>query len=169
MKNILNEQLLLDYLRSDSDPWVNTPLQGYVFKDNKKKGKYGELLVELMSKKLNYTLTKRVNTGHDIVINNYKTEIKFSVINAGKGYIFNHVSREKDWDRIIFATINNECEPSIVWTTKSELFTLIDSDKYFVRQQGGSSGSNDDWMFNSKQDSWIKFKSETCIKEFSEW
>lgn len=171
LKEILQDKILINYLRTDTDPWVNTPLQGYVYKDNKKKGKYGELLIELVANKLGYNVSNRINSGHDTIINNHSAEIKFTVISGGKGkkFTFNHVSREKDWERIIFATINHQCEITIIWTTKNELFELIDSGKYFVRQQGGSSGSNDDWMFSCSQTNWPKFKAEPCMKDFSQW
>lgn len=169
LESILEDKVLINYLCSDSDPWAGTPLQGYVYKDNKKKGKYGELLIELAAKKLGYNVSNRTNTGHDTIINGYTAEVKFTVLSGGKKFTFNHVSREKDWDRIIFAAIDKMCTISIIWTTKSELFNLIDSGKYFVRQQGGKSGSNDDWMFNCSQTNWPKFKSESCMKDFSQW
>ena len=63
-------------------------------------------------------------------------------------FIINHVSKEKDWQRLLFIGINeNEKDVRILWFTKSQFLTYIKSEgKYFNLQQGGKKIKNDDYM-----------------------
>lgn len=168
MKNLLSCTSLLEYLKRGSDPWAGTPLEGYYYKSSKQKGVYGELLVAAAARSLGYTVEPRTGSGHDAVINGVKTEVKFSV-KSGPGYVFNHLALGKDWDRAIFACIDSRLEPEIVWCTKADVADFIRLGKYFVRQQGGKGGGNDDWMFNTQKNGWVQFTAEPAVVHLSKW
>ena len=166
MKNIpyaISSKLLEVLSATQFDPWDNTQYKGYVGLNNMKKGDFGELFVEeYMKHQLNY-VERRLNCGHDRIIDGYKTEIKFSLNSRDKNgissspsnnFIFNHISLGKDWDRLILCGINLDQSITIVWCTKANLTTFIRQDKHqdIVKpQQGGKGLENDDyWITGPK-------------------
>lgn len=149
---------LRDYVDSNAqDPWENTPFKGYVHMSPKQKGEFGERLV---SKYLTEELcdVKRAATstaGHDRVVDGILTEIKFSLATRDKkggvkkdSFIINHVSCDKDWERLIFFGINKEeSDARLVWFTKEDFVNNLYSDNcLFAHQQGGKSIENDDYI-----------------------
>jgi hypothetical protein len=103
------------------------------------------------------TDVKRAKTstaGHDRVIDNILTEIKFSLATRDNGgvkkdsFIINHVSKDKDWERLIFVGINPDWESArLVYFTKEDFLSHLDSeDCLFAHQQGGKSIENDDYI-----------------------
>lgn len=180
-KQLLESKELLDFLKPDADPWDATPLKGYVDKNNKVKGKYGELLVHTMMTNFGHAVgkAKTSTAGHDRVINGLRVEIKFGASHrnsSDKGktlddvFSFNHFSEQKDWERAILIGINIDCNPYAVWFDKQDFINNINSDsKYFKRQQAGKDGNNDDWLFMTNPESWQSFIKETWVKGISEW
>jgi len=179
---ILNEPQLLEFLTPDVDPWDATPLKGYVDKNNKVKGKYGELFVETMMTALGHTVGKAKSStaGHDRVINNLLVEIKFGAAHrnaSNKGttltdvYSFNHFSVSKDWERAIVIGVNIDCLPYAVWFDKQDFVNEVSSGntKYFKRQQAGKNGNNDDWLFMTHPESWNSFLNESWVKSIIAW
>ena len=160
---MLNEMFadgsLQNYISTNlADPWLNTPFQDYVYLSPKQKGEFGERFTSKYLKLLGYDV-KRAKTstaGHDRVVSNILTEIKFSLAtrNKSKGgvifdkFIINHVSSGKDWERLIFVGINeNEEDWRVVWFTKEDFNNHIKSDKsLFNIQQGGKGVGNDDYI-----------------------
>ena len=140
-----------------NDPWVGTPFEGYVFMSPKQKGEFGERFV---SKFMNNMLceVKRAATstaGHDRVIDNIRTEIKFALATRSKKggvvvdkFIINHVSVCKDWERLIFCGINpSESDIRVFYITKEDFVEHLKSDDcLFNTQQGGQNGGNDDYI-----------------------
>lgn len=129
------------------NPWGGTILEGYYALNPASKGSKGEQAVEEILKQLGYSVQRRQNAGHDRVINGVKTEIKFALaVNRNENFqcIFNHIGMEKDWDEIILCCVNGDMEIRMVSFTK-ENFPL----DLCSRQQGGKSGSNDDFMCNA--------------------
>lgn len=180
--SILTNPKLLEFLKPDADPWDATPLRGYVDKNNKVKGKYGELFVETMMTTLGHTVGKAKSTtaGHDRVINNILVEIKFGAAHRNsknKGttlddvYSFNHFSVSKDWQRAIVIGVNIDCLPYAVWFDKQDFIKEVSADtsKYFSRQQAGKKGNNDDWMFMTNPSSWNSFINESWVKSITKW
>ena len=93
--------------------------------------------------------------GHDRVVNDILTEIKFSLATRNKkggvkkdSFIINHVSREKDWEILVFFGINKEeSDARLVWFTKEDFKAHLDSDNcLFAHQQGGKEIENDDYI-----------------------
>lgn len=179
---ILTDPKLLNFLSPDADPWDATPLKGYVNKNNKVKGKYGESLVEIMMSTLGHTVGKAKSTtsGHDRVISNLLVEIKFGAAHRNiknKGttstdvFSFNHFSVSKDWQRAIVIGVNIDCILYAVWFDKHDFIKEVSTDnsKYFSRQQAGKKGNNDDWMFMTNPTSWNSFINETWVKNINEW
>ena len=89
------------------------------------------------------------------MVNDVLTEIKFSLATRNKkggvkedSFIINHVSREKDWEILVFFGINKrETDARLVWFTKEDFKIHLDSDDcLFAHQQGGKDIENDDYI-----------------------
>ena len=174
-----NEDELRNYIDSNtSDPWEGTQFEGYVHLGAKQKGIYGEMFTEGMCKKSGLTVEKAFSStaGHDRVINGIRTEIKFSLAQKGKNnsiidnqFIMNHVSEKKDWQRLIFIGINFNQSPIIIWFSKEDFQSHLESeDKCFSRQQGGQNGGNDDWICSAKNLQTL-FEKPFVKHGFSQW
>lgn len=127
-----------------NNPWAGTLLEGYYALNPASKGSKGESIVSEILKSLDYKVEPRKNKGHDRIVNDIKTEIKFALAvekNNDFKCIFNHIGMEKDWDEIILCCVNGDMEVKMVSFTK-ENFPI----ELCTRQQGGKTGSNDDFM-----------------------
>jgi hypothetical protein len=139
-----------------TDPWIGNPLEGYVHIDNGNKGKFGEMFVEKYMTLLGYQVDERTDPGHDRVIDGMKIEIKFSLANRHKGipkkdlYLINHISVDKDWDRLIFFGINPVYNESrFFFFDKSDFVENLDHlkrEKIVYHQQSGNRGGLDDFV-----------------------
>jgi hypothetical protein len=154
LNNVFSDDVLQKYIREKNiDLWVGTKYEGYTFLSPKQKGEYGELFVQkYMQSKGSIVLPKK-NSGHDRIIDNYKTEIKFSLCNKNKNllredyFFINHVSIGKDWDRLIFVGVNyNEDKSRIIWFSKKDF--IADIINLFDKQQGGKNMNNDDFKLS---------------------
>ena len=126
------------------NPWADTPLETYYLLNPKAKGTQGEKIAEAILIKLGYEVKPRTNSGNDRLVNNLKTEIKFSAAserNYEWRFTFNHIGFEKDWDQIIFVGVNGDLSIHIVKYDKDKLPKDLLS-----HQQGGSKSKNDDFM-----------------------
>ena len=181
--SIVNDTDLIKTLAPDPDPWWNHFLKGYVDKNNKVKGNFGEIFVSKLMTLLGYIVSKASNKGHDRLIDTntkpkVKVEIKFAAAHRNsknKGTVnnsvfsFNHFGIEKDWDRAILIGVNPG-ETYAVWFNKEDLIEHINStENLFGRQQGGKSGNNDDWMFMTNPANWAKFINLPWVKSLEEW
>lgn len=165
------------------DPWIGTPFQGYRNLDNKQKGNYGEYLVEkfFLSYNRNVMPPLGTNAGHDRIIDEYLTEIKFSLAHTNHKkmcakvdtFTMNHVSLGKDWERLVFMGINPEPYPSYIkYMTKEDFANLLENDpttffQYFSRQQGGKNSTNDDYI--SSEGKLRKLLQSEYMRDIGEW
>ena len=166
---------LRDYIDSNvQDPWEDTPFKGYVYMSPKQKGEFGERFVSKYMHKHGVKRAKTSTAGHDRVISNILTEIKFSLATRDKkgsvkkdSFIINHVSRDKDWERLIFCGINKEeSDARIVWFTKEDFLAHIESDEcLFAHQQGGKSIENDDYICTKVKE----LLQQDWVKNITEW
>ena len=179
---MLNEMFadgsLKNYIEQNlEDPWKGTPFEGYVYMSPKQKGEFGERFTAKYLKLLGYDV-KRAKTstaGHDRVVDDILTEIKFSLAirNRSKGgvindkFIINHVSSGKDWERLIFVGINPDEENlRIVWFSKEDFNKNIFSDNsLFNVQQGGKGVGNDDYICTKV----ANLLECDFVKDISEW
>ena len=156
--NLFADGSLRDYIDNNlNDPWVGTPFEGYVFMSPKQKGEFGERFVSKFME-LRDSTVKRAKTstaGHDRVIDDVLTEIKFALATRSKKggvvvdkFIINHVSVCKDWERLIFCGINpSESDIRVFYITKEDFVEHLKSDDcLFNTQQGGQNGGNDDYI-----------------------
>ena len=166
---MLNEMFadgsLQNYIEQNlEDPWQKTPFEGYVFMSPKQKGEFGERFASKYLTHLGRDV-KRAKTstaGHDRVVDEILTEIKFSLAirNRSKGgvifdkFIINHVSCGKDWERLVFVGVNeNEEDLRIVWFTKEDFNThILSCNPLFKVQQGGKGVGNDDYICTNVKD-----------------
>ena len=156
--NLFADGTLRSYIDSNlNDPWVGTPFEGYVFMSPKQKGEFGERFVSKFMENMLCEVKRAATStaGHDRVIDNIRTEIKFALATrARKGgvvvdkFIINHVSVCKDWERLIFCGINpSDSDLRIFYITKEDFEAHLKSDNcLFNVQQGGQNGGNDDYI-----------------------
>ena len=167
------QQYIADNLK---DPWIDTPFEGYVFLSPKQKGEFGERFVSkyFEAKGSQVKRAKSSTAGHDRVIDAILTEIKFGLATRDKKsgvkedqFIINHVSKDKDWERLVFFGINSTEETSrFFWFTKEDFIQHLDSNEcVFACQQGGKSIGNDDYICTKIN----KLKSMPFIKSMDQW
>ena len=164
---------LQNYIEQNlEDPWQRTPFEGYVFMSPKQKGEFGERFTSKYLTHLgcNVKRAKTSTAGHDRVVDDILTEIKFSLAirNRSKGgvifdkFIINHVSSGKDWERLVFVGVNeNEEDLRVIWFTKEDFNNHIaSSNSLFKVQQGGKGVGNDDYICTNVKDllecEWVK-------------
>ena len=173
LNELFTDGSLRSYIEENlEDPWTGTPFEGYVYMSPKQKGEFGERFTTKYLEVLGYDV-KRAKTstaGHDRVVDNSLTEIKFSLACRNKKkdgvivdkFIINHVSSGKDWERLVFVGVNpNESNLRVVWFTKEDFNThLTSSNPLFKVQQGGKNGGNDDYICTNVQSllecDWVK-------------
>ena len=140
---IFEDNELTNYINNHiNDPYEETHFRGYKKISAVHKGVFGEMYVTKYCLSLGMTVDNRSmgSTGHDRIINNIKTEIKFSLSN-----MVNHVSIGKDWDRLLICIINPIQNIQIIKWIEKDVFIEI-KDTYFNHQQGGVGVRNDDYM-----------------------
>jgi hypothetical protein len=155
---------------STHDPWAGTWLAKYVHMTSKKKGVFGEKFVQKIMEFLGHKVYRPTNVGHDRIIGDIKTEIKFAVTCRDRRnnsvfenkFMLNHIATLKDWDRLIFCGIDCHLRPNIVWFTKEEFITNI---TFFSHQQGGNKAANDDYMHSNAK----KLFGQSWVHDISKW
>ena len=175
--SLIEDSGLRDYIDANAqDPWHDTMFRGYVFMSPKQKGEFGERFVSHYMKS-EECLVERAATstaGHDRVIDGILTEIKFSLATRNKkggvkkdSFIINHVSRDKDWERLIFFGINpDEEDARLVWFSKEDFVAHLESDEcLFAHQQGGKSIENDDFICTKVS----ALLAQSWVRSIDEW
>ncbi len=173
--SIFEDGSLRDYINQNvQDPWFGTPFEGYVFISPKQKGIFGERFVCKYFVLKGSKVEKPKKTGHDRIIDDKLLEIKFSLATRDKKgginkdqFIINHVSKDKDWERLVFFGINpSEEDCRFFWFSKEDFIQHLESDEcLFLYQQGGKSIGNDDYIC-TKID---KLKSMPFVKSIDQW
>ena len=86
-ESIFSSGTLRDYIDANvQDPWEDTNFKGYVYMSPKQKGEFGERFVSIYMLNADHAV-KRAKTstaGHDRVIDDIRTEIKFSLATRNK-------------------------------------------------------------------------------------
>jgi len=149
------EEQLSNYIADNLiDPFEQTIFKGYKYVDPKQKGGYGERRISHIMEYSGHDVKAPVNTGHDRILDKIKTELKFSLACKGKpdSFTLNHVSKGKDWDRLIFLGINLDMDNRMYWMSKEAFIADVDSDNMsFGYQQGGKKLKNDDYMISGSK------------------
>lgn len=181
--NIAKSDIHRQYINENLiDPWIGTPFEGYRNLGNKQKGEYGERLVYDFFRRNGAIVSKppTSTSGHDIVVNNIRVEIKFALSHTNNKlgtikqdtFIINHVAIGKDWERLLFVGINeNILDTRAKFMEKNTFIEMFknqtDFYKYFNVQQGGTHGNNDDFISADKK-LYNLLKSD-YVKDISEW
>ena len=143
-KNSILESLpWKDYL---NNPFGETAWAPYLGLHPKRKGAAGEQYVEAVLKDLGYDVQPRVSSGHDLIVDGWKTEVKFSLASKGvkDTFTWNHLACEKDYDRALLVGINVDGDDRWLWFDRED-FCSSWSDA-FSYQQGGQKAQNDDFF-----------------------
>lgn len=175
---IANRPQQINFIKSNSDDyWLNTPFELYKTLTSQNKGAYGENLVSEILKDLGFDIKDRTNSGHDRIVNEIKTEIKFSLATSDykkrkikkNSFIINHVAIGKDWNRLIFLGINGPStfDYKLIWFTKDDFKYMIENKLFFRKQQGGKDGGNDDYMCSGKNI--LELINSIYVKNITEW
>lgn len=120
----LSKPNLVNYIQDNlEDLWIGTVLQGYRYMDNKQKGTFGEKFAEDYLKSLNFKVSGCTgsNADYDMVVNNLKVEVKFSIAQTDADkhgikrlmkdrFMMNHIGIGKEYDRLLFIGIEMDLE-----------------------------------------------------------
>ena len=168
LNTFFEDGILQNYVKQKTyDPWIGTSFEGYLNLSNTQMGAFGEILVSKIMNKNGSDICKRDSTGHDRIIDGYKTEIKFSLSRRIDFFTFNHLACHKDWERLIFLGVNPDNHFRMNWLYKEKFISNINSDsRIFRHQQGGEAGKNDDFMFADK---YSKLKETGILQEMDTW
>lgn len=132
---------------TDNNPWRGTPVERYYGLNPASKGSKGEEIVSALLTEKGYQVLPGVNSGHNRMVNNIKTEIKIALAtnrNTNFECIFNHIGLQKDWEQILFVCVNGDGQIKGTMFNKGNLpMELLN------RQQGGKRSGNDDYMVNA--------------------
>jgi len=158
---------ILEAARSNIDYYSGTIYEGFLELPNTVRGSVGEHIVSADMASRGHVVQDRVNAGHDRIIDGIKTEIKHAI--QGKfgpdSHIINHISADKDWDRLVFYGVNRPLENMRrVWFTKEDFLANINCG-IFRRQQGGADLENDDFMVSNTK----KLLMQSWVHDISEW
>jgi len=160
INNVISEEWIIkntEYL----EKWKHTRFPYYPLLKTTVKGKLGEILVTEYMRNNGFKVSGRKNTGHDRIIDDIKTEIKIS-IRLKTEFICNHISLDKDWERLIFLGINAETDEYFPYfITKDNFRNNIGQ---FNHQQGGITVKNDDYMLLTKPPNVLSF-----FQKINEW
>ena len=168
--NFFEDNELTNYINNNlNDPYKETNFKNYIKIGAIQKGTFGEMYIDKYCRYKGLTVNDRNNVGHDRIINNIKTEIKFTLSN-----IINHISFGKDWDRLLICCIDPIRNTEIIkWIDKKSFIqNLIDglhneNKKYFNHQQGGKKCNNDDYMCSGKKLN--KLLDSDLVNSINEW
>lgn len=164
---IFEDGYLQRYIEANiCDPWKETKFKGYVYMSPKQKGNFGEMYSEKMLKLYGFDVkpAPTSTSGYDRIVSNQnndkKCEIKFSLstrdrrnntIAVKDSFIINHVSKDKEWDFLLFIGINPDPNDiRIIWFKKEDFRN--NHSVCFNVQQGGASINNDDYMCTKIRD-----------------
>lgn len=166
---------LTEYLESKAqDLWKDTYFEKYSYINNVSKGVFGELLVKKLMLDMGCSVAKRKNKGHDLIIDGYKTEVKFSLAQKliENQFSLNHISFGKDWDRLIFFGVNYDLnETRAVFFKKKDLISFMEQNEkqnIVKHQQGGKKIKNDDYFVMNSFDELFKLPFVHDIYDWNE-
>ena len=169
-------------------PWKGTLMEGYRQLDPDKKGAVGERIADILMAGRGHDIAPRANPGHDSIVDDIKTEYKFSAASKHPNKrnrlrqdqaILNHLSLDKDWERCVYTVINiseesleqvqpSQIVPELHWFTKEDFEQHIAAGTgrghAFSPQQGGKKVGNDDYMSDYK-----RLKKHGILRPISEW
>jgi len=158
---------------TSQNDWSGTYFENYHKLSNVGKGIIGEKIVKQYMRILKIPFVGRVNGGHDLIIDGYKTEIKISLsnINVPDRFFLNHISKGKKWERLIFIGVNRDLHTSkIVFFNKSDFVEHTNSNNnIFSYQQGGKSIQNDDYMLTGNFDKFFKLNFVYDVKDWKKY
>jgi len=170
--SVFSDGELEKYLKeSIINPWEGTCFENYPLLTPKRKGAFGEKLVAKYMQQQNRDVKNRKNSGQDFIIDGYKTEVKISLAHAGveDSFALNHISFNKDWDRLIFVGVNVNLQNSrMVFFSKCDLLkyhTTIPK-SMLKHQQGGEKIKNDDYLIIGNFDTFFKLD---FVHDISKW
>lgn len=120
------------------------------------KGAIGEKLTSDVMTHLGHVVTKPSNSGHDRIIDGYKTEIKLSTTwdNRLDTFTWQQI-RNQDYDRIIFIGVN-PYDISFYWAEKSDLVTHIFGNDHYRQHAGKNGGQDLYWIQAIKRLPWFR-------------
>ena len=167
--NLTEVALRTPVMRDEENPkwniWQSSPFESFYLSSSKAKGSKGERLLAAVLETLGHDIL-RDNTGklqrldgnsdHDIVVDNYKVEVKTSLTwgEERDKFTWQQIRSKQDYERIIFIGLNPD-EMKVFWATKKDLEeNIFGIDKH--RQHGGKDGKQDLYWIRNDFPHWFK-------------
>ena len=135
----------------DIDPYNGSPFQIYKEMSSKRKGKFFEMIVAEYCENLGCIVDRAINSDHDRVISNKKTEIKGSMLWEGHEELFRwqQIRPDQDYDIMVFLAMYPD-RIDLFASTKKEVCDFVqkqDEDGNFVHNQHGGKTVNSGTFF----------------------
>jgi len=151
--------------------WKNSTFETfYRMNSPKAKGTRGERLVadlfegmgsNILRNKKGKPARMKGDSDHDIVVDNYLTEVKTSLTwgDQRDSFTWQQIRTKQKYDRIVFLGINPD-NIKVWWAKKEDLDKYIAGNKQY-RQHGGKNGEQDTY--------WIKNEIPSWFREIEDW
>lgn len=150
------------YLDIDvSDPrYENSAFRSLKQLPPKQKGKYFELIVSDVLKKIGFNVQSPVNTDHDRIVNSEKNEIKGSTLAKGSSnFSFLQIRTNQDYDKLLFAMFYPE-ELVLIQMAKEDVTKNIQAG-VFKKQHGGNKGDSGTYCYYGNKETLLLIGGET--------
>ena len=124
----MNLAYFMDYENSDpmnrNSSFDCSPLSAYWGNPSgKAKGSFGERLYRNFVERNGYSTTKATNSGHDLIVNGRKVEVKLAAENTDRRFIINQVKLKGDYEIMVLILVEPNGVSSWV-TTKEGILSL---------------------------------------------
>lgn len=122
-----------------ADPWAASPFRWIVVLPSSPKGAVAAALVRAWATREGLSVLPRVNSGHDLIIDPLKVEVKFSTLWKGGVFKFQQL-RDQEYDLV--ALLGLEPQRVRLWfVPKRELWK-----PEMPGQHGGRAGTDTKWL-----------------------
>ncbi len=148
-----NDNNLLDLISEDllnpqrqKSLYDNSPFRNLVGLPPKTKGCIYENIVRSVCSKRGGSVENPISSDHDMILEGEKYEIKGAMLDAqGKGFTFNQIRPDQDYDYILFACFYPDGLYMLVMD-KSRSFELCDNG-IFKKQHGGAKADSRTYIY----------------------
>lgn len=152
-RRMKNDNNLLDLINEDlltperkTSLYDNSPFKSFVGLPPKTKGSIYEKIVRSVCSKLGGLVLDPLSSDHDMLFEGEKYEIKGAMLDAqGKGFTFNQIRPDQDYDYILFACFYPDGLYMLVMD-KSRSVELCDSG-VFKKQHGGNKADSRTYIY----------------------
>lgn len=135
--------LMADYVGAADDPWEGSPFLWIKARPSRQVGAIGEQLVAGWSAAKGLDVVRSGDSDADRIINNKRTEIKFSTLWASGDYVFQQI-RDQRYDIVLLLGISPFA--ASCWNVPKDVMVASPLKAGLSHQHGGQRGQDTIWL-----------------------